>query len=157
MEITSTGNVLVIAWHGNATLEVVTRLEEASLQLARGHRAIAHLNVVSQADRPAPMDEAARTRIIALLRDPAHRLAASATVFGDGGFVSAAIRGVLAGLALVAGTRAKVRFLPRLEAATAWLRTCLAEAGAPAPTDAELIAAADLVLRIARTRSTSSS
>jgi hypothetical protein len=127
-------NVLFVVWTGEVTGASVQALHDASLRLSRAHpRGIAHMNIVATGSAGAGLDETARKRFFALIRDPDVRLVASATVLSDGGFLAATIRSVLAGLALLALPGMKLKFFSDVEQAETWLRAALAASSADAP------------------------
>jgi hypothetical protein len=136
------GNVLLVAWLGTPSLPGARVLANASLELARAHpTGIAHLNLIAKTSSTRSLPEDARGAILDLLNDPAHKLVASATVFGDGGFLAATIRGVLAGLTMLARTRAPVKVVASISQAEEILRSALSQGGASVP-DVGVIASA---------------
>jgi hypothetical protein len=128
------GNVLYIVWLGAIEPAGVDRLSAASKDLARAHPAgIVHLNLIATGIGLTALDDEARRRIGALLEDPASGLVASAIAYTETGFLAATVRGVLAGLALLARGGPKLRFFGELHEAETWLRGELSGPGRSMP------------------------
>lgn len=147
MAIASVESVLIVGWLGPPGLSSAIALERTTRALAPRYPAgIAHLNVVVKSATPTTFEDAARKRIIGILRDGSLPLVASVTVFGDGGFVAATIRGVLASLTMLARTPVKIRFVATLDDAEPFLLDALRAAKATVPKPGALVAAAHSLL-----------
>ena len=145
--ISAVENVLMICWLGPPNLASATAFERATRTLASQYPAgVAHINVVAKTTSPTSFEDAARKRFVAMLHDPSLPLVASVTLYGDGGFVAAAIRGVLAGLAMLSRIPVKIRVVARADEAEGFVRDALQAANASAPAPGLLADAAHSII-----------
>jgi hypothetical protein len=147
MAIGAVENVLMVGWLGPPGLTSAVALERTSKELAPKYpQGIAHFNVVAKTSSATSFEDAARKRIIGLLHDRTVPLVASVTVYGDGGFVAATIRGVLASLTMLTRTPVKIRFVGRMEDAESFILDTLRAAKVSAPAPGLLAAAAHSII-----------
>lgn len=117
--------VLLIVWRVRTLVTAVDRIQMAYDELvANCPEGIGLLNIVEQT-APMPGSDA-RERIATFLRE-ASRVSASAVAFEGTGFRAAAVRSVVAGLALLARQAFPHKIFPTVETAAEWLVPTLAE------------------------------
>jgi hypothetical protein len=134
MAISEVDNVLVVGWLGPPGVQSAVALERTTRALApRYPSGIAHLNVVAKSSSATSFEDESRKRIVGMLHDRTLPLVASATIYGDGGFVAATIRGVLASLTMLSRTPVKIRFVGSIAEAEPFLLDTLRAARATVP------------------------
>lgn len=115
----SARNVFVVIWRVNTTVAAVQRVDQTCEQFAAAHPdGIGHVTIVEQSAPMPPND--ARDRLALYLRESTH-IKASAVAFEGTGFRAAAVRSVVAGLALIARQPFPHKIFPTLETASDWL------------------------------------
>ncbi len=95
------GNVFVIIWRNETTIQGVEAFRAASLQFAKAHPEGIGLLTIIVDKAPMPPSKA-RDRLAAYMRDPNNGIRASGVLFEGSGFRSAAVRSVVTGLTIIA-------------------------------------------------------
>ncbi len=133
------GDVLVIVWRGTTTKVAVQRLRERLASLGKARHAGIGLLTIVEAGAVLPSNEA-RDHLARMLRE-AHQVRASAVCFEGDGFRAAAVRGVVAGLTMLARQPFPHKVFSTLELAGAWLVPALREKAAMSIDVPELVTA----------------
>jgi hypothetical protein len=116
------GAAMVVEVRGAMSSEAIRALHQLSIGVSREHpTGVAMLSLVSGTSIAPQVDEHLRSTVLAMLRDPAVHLRASALVIPGSGLLRTLARSLLAGLVLLAGSPAAIRIFASIAEAETWL------------------------------------
>jgi hypothetical protein len=116
----SWGQLFVVVWKVNTTMEGVTALRQGVTQLGKKNPQGIGLLTVVEANAPMPSSEA-RDAIATFLREAGSFINASAVIFEGEGFRAAAVRSVVTGLTMLAKQPYPHKVFAGITEAAAWL------------------------------------
>jgi hypothetical protein len=136
-------NVVVFFTRAAPAPDVIARLSAQVDVVARRHpQGTGYLHVIAPREGASLGDDAAaREGFTGIMRRAEPHGRGAAVVIERDGFLGAALRAMITTIVLAVRPKIPIKVFAAVEEAAAWLATTLANAGAPGPAAAELVAA----------------